>query len=980
LGGKCQRHDGVFDEKLADYVFFPLSRILQKKQRYTDRLSEISIKCLRILLEYGWQKIIALDLAKQLLVLLTFVAGGIPGKEKTTVPEEIVVEAYGALAALFADLSVTPGGTASLVEPGTIPSLGHTVTVILDGIIHGPSAETQIQGLQALDALWHLIKDPSALSSFLPGTISALTKCLTPQTGFRRTRRTLVKALEIMTHVLVSVLSDIQTRRIRSSTKSRDEMPGTASEQNLLTKSWLNATTGQIKLALANVVRLRNHESVEVHKALNRLCITVLDECHDTLSESASMLVETCMALSGVDEGDHLSTRTTTLIDLASIHINLSDLIKNIIYNWMTSLPRVMQANDEKLKLDALGQLSKAHDLIVGLQLESAILEDAFGNSLRDSITVILEPSDHLQGLEESSFDISSQSAVMLASDKALATQFPPIIMAEQSQGKIREKLLSLLSRLGTRQAQLNMASEMLEYAREASGPSLLSAYWLASNISRFAASSNKDLDDFFESSLTLSDEQEYLNQELFSFSQSLLAGSDERTGDWRLQAIALETVADVAQRKGLEFRSELVDTLYPVAQLLGSPNPRLREHAITCLNNFSVSCGYSNASEMIIANADYMVNAISLRLNTFDISPQAPQVLVMMIRLTGPKILLYLDDVVGSIFAALDNFHGYYRLVDVLFSVLSEIVLVGSSSDQLQIEDTPDISHEKKSTPISTIDDILSLIQPRSQVAEDDESHKEFPQKPWKSAKALLDEASAPSPSNEDSEDSEALPATEIIKPPPTKIYTMIQSIARLSQHYLTSPSPVLRSKLLDLIRTSSIALRRDEDSFLPLVNDIWPVLIIKLYDNESYVQIAACQAVSEICRSAGDFLATRVADEWASIIRLGRKVRLEMEQTRKGGAGRGAFTQSSKVWEAVVGLLMAVVGYVRIEDEMFDEVVEVLGDLVWEREVVKRTLDEVNRDAVWLAMQIAGKNKDLETPVIDGYTFLALNNSVIA
>merc|ERR1719355_2295 len=59
LEEKCRRTDGAFDEKLADYAFFPLSQILQRKKTYTDRLSEVTIKCMRVLLQYGWRKSIA---------------------------------------------------------------------------------------------------------------------------------------------------------------------------------------------------------------------------------------------------------------------------------------------------------------------------------------------------------------------------------------------------------------------------------------------------------------------------------------------------------------------------------------------------------------------------------------------------------------------------------------------------------------------------------------------------------------------------------------------------------------------------------------------------------------------------------------------------------------------------------------------------------------------------------------------------------
>jgi hypothetical protein len=520
------------------------------------------------------------------------------------------------------------------------------------------------------------------------------------------------------------------------------------------------------------------------------------------------------------------------------------------------------------------------------------------------------------------------------------------------------------------------MASEMLEYARSASGPSLLSSFWLSSQILRYASSKNQDFDEFFESSLTLSDDQDVAGQGLFSYSLSVLRNEDEAVSDWRMQAIALEVIADTAQYFKQDFRTELVDILYPVAQLLGSPNASLREHAITCLNIISTACGYANASEMIVKNADYMVNAISLRLDTFDISPQAPQVLVMMIRLVGPSLLLYLDDVVGSIFAALDNFHGYHRLVEALFTVLGEIVSVGSESNQLQITNGPSLFHRKTTPRYPSVEDIANIISEKPSREEETPLAKErVPHAPWKSAKELLNEAEAP-PDEEDEE----MASTEITKAPPTKTYTMLQSIARLSQHYLTNASPVLRAKLLGLISTSSIALYEDEDSFLPLVNDIWPVVIKRLYDDESFVVIAAANAVAEICRSAGDFLSTRISVEWVELVKLAKQSKASFASEKRGKGGRGSYSQASQVWEAMIGLLTAVVGYVRIDDRMFDDVLEIFGDLVWQRENIKAASDVVNSDAVWLILQNLGKNKRLDTPTMEGFTFTRIDTTLSA
>src|SRR5690606_22271970 len=90
-----------------------------------------------------------------------------------------------------------------------------------------------------------------------------------------------------------------------------------------------------------------------------------------------------------------------------------------------------------------------------------------------------------------------------------------------------------------------------------------------------------------------------------------------------------------------------------------------------------------------------YMVNSVALRLNTLDISPASTQVLTMMIRLTGPRLVPFLDDVVESIFAALENYHGYPLFVESLFSVLKELVNQAVKSDTLLLED------QKHSVPV---------------------------------------------------------------------------------------------------------------------------------------------------------------------------------------------------------------------------------------------------------------------------------------
>lgn len=203
-----------------------------------------------------------------------------------------------------------------------------------------------------------------------------------------------------------------------------------------------------------------------------------------------------------------------------------------------------------------------------------------------------------------------------------------------------------------------------------------------------------------------------------------------------------------------------------------------------------------------------------------------------------------------------------------------------------------------------------------------------------------------------------------------------MVQSIARLGQHYLTSQSPVLRRRLLGLISTACAALHNNEDEFLPLVNDIWPVVIKRLYDEEAFVVIAASETVAQMCKCAGDFMSTRIRVEWHDMMKLARQMKANAEAERKGKHGRGIYSLNWQVWESMITLLITVVEYVRIEAEIFDEVLEILAEYVTTRKDVRTSLSAINADAVWLMEVNRGRELNLTTPILEGYTFTSIQS----
>ncbi|KAI0549380.1 ARM repeat-containing protein [Xylaria curta] len=1019
LDRQISQDASVLDEKLADYVFFPLSNILRNQQQYPIRLTEVTVKCFRTLVDHGWKRKLPKELAQQLLLLLTFIIAGVPGQERQErVPEETELESFKALTSLLKASGSSPIGAAALTEADAVPALGHAITVVLDGVNSGRTSIIQFEALQALNALVIAIKDRTALATFLPGITSSLSGLLTPPAAFKTQKKVLIQGIGTLRDVLTKVLGDMNVRGILDK-PANDQVDKDTGK--VLTNSWLMATVAKVKLALASVLKLRTHSSEDVQTALKNLCITLLDECHRSLSDASSILVETTMILG--NDNNRNSIGETRLDDLARIYPELGDAIKATVYNWVTSLPRIVQSSEERIKQQAMQNLLEGQHFIASLQIDSPILDDSLAASLRDSATALVVGSKLGSVLSELPSNISELSSMSPSSQSEVAL-FQPVLIAGETERRTRVSFVDLISKIGSPSQRTRLANDMLNYVRESDGISQVTSYWLAFELTKSTLMESSELDDLLD--LSTADEawdsSESTLQELYTFSVAILDSQAEAEDvDWRMQALALEITTFVASRMRDGFRPELIDVLYPIATFLGSDIPQLRQHTIISLNAIATTCGYPTVTDMIIDNVDYMVNSVSLRLNAFDISPASTQVLRMMIKLTGPRLIPYLDDVVMSIFAALDNYHGYTLFVESLFSVLAEVVQQGTRSSKLLLEHTPKSISHKKTSPVVTTSDLCEILDERHKRQK--KRHREqleLEQLESDSKRSSTASGTARTMDEGDADNQEETGGeVEKAPPPKTRTFQLLSRITSLTQHYLTSPTPTLRKSLLNLLTTVCPALAPDEDDFLPLVNAVWPVLVERLYDPETFVAIAASEALSALCAAAGDFLTTRFKTEWwdNGLGKWCRKVRtealgprergkgrgrrnleaantmlpfsdrsleetgkiiiptrtsegqLKIRDTRKGiarsldggggiiDAGLGRFAQAAQVWDAVQNLLVATVTYVHIDDDIFDQFLELLADtLESPNSGARAALEAVDADAVWLFMYERG------------------------
>ena len=983
------------DEKLADYAFFPLSQVLKASKTLSIRCLELCLQCIAIIVREGWRQHIQPQLAAQVVILCTLLAEDHPkgfSFEETTA--ELQTAAFDCLQCTYAAAGESADCRVVFASETNVPQMGKSISVFLDGLYTSTSAEVQLAATGALQALIEGVADRETRARFLPGIISKLTKILTPSTRQRRNHRVLVRGLQVFSALLESTMGD---------DLDLDSSKKTPAMGTIIDTSWREKAATQIKPALISILRLREHSRSEVREQLAQLCLMLLTRCRTSMAECAALALETFLSMAGEDSGEPLQVQLATL--LRSDH-TIADLLQGTVHDWLRSLPTTVQSADEQAKRQKLQQLSVAYGLLIEIDANTGVLDRVMANALRDSITVTLQASPLELG--ESSMNVPIQSLDLIRRDikQAPGTEYGPLLAQDRSQETVIEMIEKIAQQVNNSAFVTDLSRSLLPSRSD----SRVSNFWLLLTATQSALSRNDPLSDFFDSV----DADAIIYQEnlelLYDMSLTILASTSDQPSEPRLQSLALRTIALRASTAGQDFRVELIDALYPVLHTLATPNGQLQQDSITTLNILASACEYASVSSLIVENVDYLTNAVALRLNSFDVSPQAPQVLLMMVRLAGPSLLPYLEDTVESIFAVLEGFHGYPLLVELLFNVLGVIAEEGVKAPQLltiegpEMESGPAILSEHPHQ--ITVDGLAELLQERKedektlQADAERDDIEPHPRQPWK--EPVKDDTSGDRGSNASEDEEEEEPKQQLdepeIPPPAPKTYATLLKVTDLTQHFLPSASPSLRTSLLGLIRTTVPAIAKHENSFLPLINTLWPEIIARLEDEEAHVRAAALDIVAILCEHAQDFMRTRIMALWPLVMEIHRDT-VKSITTASLPATRSARTTTNPsaslvlrksvlkqavahmqaspadysntstrlVWDALVKMLLQLVRSTKLSPDLFDGVVGML-EPVLENAEVREVLEAENADAVWLARLRTGAVKMPTAPRGEG------------
>lgn len=937
----------ALDEKLAEYAFFPLTHIFNQTQQLPTRCLEVAVYSLDILVRSGYKHQLSPALGKQLIILLTLVVAGSPsnneGKQqlpKAQASEELAVAGFDCMRAIFEVLEGPVAEKTIFHEIGTATVVDQTVYMLLEGLVDQRSDDVCIAAAKALQSLYIRITDRVVLASIMPRTVSALAKVVRPTTQIRRSYKLLQISLQILNYLLKAVLSD-------SVVNSEKPSPSLAENDGLvLDESWLKATTTQIKLALANIIQIRRHQRLEVQAAMLDLCVMVIEDCPTTLNDALQMMTETAVVLADKEE-EGSNQAYNTVFHLATSYPAVLESLKESLHTWLTSFPRIMQSNDESAKQWGIRQISTVFQILSQVQSQSDLLTSSLATGLCDSVSAVVKQGTTAPQTPSLAHigDVSSEALHSFTESMT----FPPVLLESRSQQATLKDLRALMMKLNLSETGNEITRSIINRLHSSPGDTIVAPFWLALTSLRAQKQHAGAFDDFIaddqlENSLT-SPSRAGMIEELYFVALSILNDLPaDGSGDWRTSALALEAVALQAQQLGEDFRPELMDALYPTLQLLASNNPNLQHHAMTCLNILTNACHYQSTGSMIIENVDYLVNSVALKLNTFDVSPYPPQVLLMMVKLCGAPLIPFLDDLVDSIFGILDMYHGYPKLVEMMFRTLASIVQEGSKKPSLLTidegrQDGHFDSHKAQYRPLSIAELVSDIAKRREKLynvsntdmeADENLAH---PQKPWsetydkpapepESIEELLSKAESdkPLPPPKEPEDSEK---------PLSKTHSLLLHIVKSIPSHLSSPSPYLRRSLLSILIDVLPTLSQNENSFLPLINGLWTSVASRValpsslkiessssgliprsstesdshaFQEETFVITTACQAMEAMCKGAGDFMASRIETEFPRWERLYDQVWSKVRQDA-GGAYERRVKQQNDIRKATVG-----------------------------------------------------------------------------
>ncbi|KAF5896821.1 TELO2-interacting protein 1, partial [Clarias magur] len=907
--------DGVL-QLLQDYVLFPLRFVLKTPGAKRDGVVQAVMEAMTYVLDktcvQNWESL--RELFSELCLCLCSPKD--PGKPAPS-SEEVKLAGLRCLDALvhsaYGDVAFR------MYEPAMLPGLGAAVSLLLALAEQEKARGVQAAALKCLLSLFlqcdceRMHVDPNeeernllgnTLASFLPGITQTLSRVISGDV--RQGHVVTVKAMRVWYTTVGLVMVDKQLQNDSTVSAESGHLGRIGELVVKRTPTWKKSTSKRLALALQKVISYTTaHQHWRVRLELVNMSDHLLTQCSESLSECIAPLLE---ALVGAvnDEEPRVKDRCKAVLAEVSRRNQatggraLTDVLSENLHSLASSLPRLMRTTDDKRKLFIL-TVFLGYLKILGPQVDLVLMSAVHLKRISKALMQVLELDvTDVRIVEERSFAPLNGLAPDASEVQCQRKYF--LYFTDDKIFSALKQVCRMLGRYGNLYLLvdhfLELYKESSVYRKQAalvlneivSGAAGVGADILRTvdqNGAEISRTSHEDLKCAITSIVeeyislnnwhlaTVIDDAEDEEQETRPCAvPSILSRSDGygqrvtptlsskpstlhqlNSNIWQI-CIQLEGIGSFALSLGTDFRLLLMTSLYPVLEKAGDTSLLVSQSALGTMHSLCMACDYISPKELVIGNADYLLNDISLNLNRLSIHPHAPRVLAVMFVHSDAAILPLVDDVVRDVLTALDLSYDQrsQQFCTVLHSLMNALVRWFNSSTT----DTPTISPSSAHTPThETLNLCQFLLDYRKQ-------------------KELAEGIGADEEEEEESGDAETPPhaaASEVkvedeaegpdVKPELPLRVSMAKDVMERCIHLLSHPSMGVRLKVLDIVELCVKVLCEMENELLPMVHRCWPALLQRLTNDDPLAIPRAFRVLCVLGETCGDFLRKRVSKE---------------------------------------------------------------------------------------------------------------------
>ncbi|XP_048249152.1 TELO2-interacting protein 1 homolog isoform X1 [Haliotis rufescens] len=776
----------------------------------------------------------------------------------------------------------------------SLPAVGYAVSVLLRLGETDKCRDVQLAAMETLLCLSHADSTSglkarviygNLFASFLPGITISLCRIATGDT--KQGHAVLCRAVELWTKVVCLVLEDSQLEESQEQNEVRDDLDERL--RGLVVRrlpEWVKVTASKMLVLVRQMASLTSHPNWRVRNALVDWADRLLHRCTKSLSESGPVFLEVLVGMIG-DEYSAVADRSRRVLETYKTRQTstenaqpLTAVLEENLHILVLSLPRQIRVADEDQKLCAINLLAGYLDLL-GPSIRGVLRSQPHLHHLALALLQTMELDCSSVSIVEQRTSMPGYGSGVMDSDHPAGR--PRNVFKHFQDHRIADSLMKTCRLLGYHGDLSILVDHFLDIVNESARYRMSATLILNEIVFGHTPRSEHKRGGLVEAAGLEQGEldstvrmlvEEYLSPANFNLQTvtepdpsplSILhpppAASPTTASPTTVVSLNqnicqvclyMEGVARFASVLAPRFRPLLMLVLYPLLDKLGDDNSLISSTAYSVLVALCQACEYRSLDEMIRHNADYLMNAISLRLRHLEANLRCPTVLRVMLQYSEADILPLVDDTVQEILSCLDDH--YIEEAAIFVKVLHELVKAinrwfpwKQKAAQHTVPTDPDpddqeVNHPPQQSTSDSIRDFFLDYHRQRVIADCDVREEEY--------------ADVAADNVDDVEKEEA----DIDLP---KHVSAVKEVLQRTKHLLASSAPRLRLLVLDVISQAVIALRDWRNELLPLVHQLWQPFSLRFTDGEKLVTIKAIQTLATMCKCCEDFLRQRIAKD---------------------------------------------------------------------------------------------------------------------